>query len=70
MGRAEPADAPPGERFCLPSAAPVRIFAAVLTAAEVRKLLKLEPLPSEGGLFAEAYRSAHCLPQEALPKGF
>jgi len=54
----------------LPSAAPVRIFAAVLTAAEVRKLLKLEPLPSEGGLFAEAYRSTHRLPKEALPKGF
>jgi len=52
----------------LPSRAVVRIFAAVPTADEVRKLLKLEPLPGEGGLFAEAYRSAHRLPKEALPK--
>jgi len=52
----------------LPSGAVVRIFAAVLTADEVRKLLKLEPLAGEGGLFAEAYRSALRLPKEALPK--
>ena len=52
----------------MPSGAVVRIFAAVPTADEVRKLLKLEPLPEEGGLFAEAYRSAHRLPKEALPK--
>jgi len=52
----------------LPSGAVVRIFAAVLTADEVRKLLKLEALAGEGGLFAEAYRSALRLPKEALPK--
>jgi len=39
----------------------------MLTAEQVRKLLKLEPLPGEGGLFAEVYRSAHRLPKEALP---
>ena len=40
----------------------------MLTAKEVRKLLKLEPLAGEGGLFAEVYRSPHRVPQEALPK--
>ena len=52
----------------MPSRAVVRIFAAMLTADDVRNLLKLEPLAAEGGLFKEAYRSAHCLPQEALPR--
>lgn len=52
----------------MPSGAGVRIFAAVLTADAVRKLLKLEPLPGEGGLYAEAYRSAQRLPKELLPK--
>ena len=52
----------------MPSGAGVRIFAAVLTAGEVRKLLKLEPLPGEGGLFAETYRSVQRLPKEPLPK--
>jgi uncharacterized protein len=54
----------------LPSRTLIRIFAAVLTAEEVRKLLKLEPLSREGGLFAEVYRSAHRLPKEALSKCF
>lgn len=58
----------PDARFFLPSGALVRIFATVLTAEQVRKLLKLEPLAGEGGFFAEAYRSAHQLPKEALPK--
>jgi len=40
----------------------------VLTAEQVRKLLKLEPLGVEGGLFAEVYRSAQRLPPDALSK--
>lgn len=52
----------------MPSVAAIRIFTAVLTAEEVRRLLKLEPLAGEGGLFAEAYRSAHALPKEVLSK--
>ncbi|HXX02644.1 MAG TPA: cupin domain-containing protein [Candidatus Acidoferrales bacterium] len=38
----------------------------MLTAKEVCKLLKLEPLVAEGGFFAETYRSAHRLPKGAL----
>ena len=57
-----------GEMFCLPSGAGVRIFASMLTADQVRKLLKLEPLANEGGLYAEVYRSAHRLPKEALSR--
>lgn len=52
----------------MPSSGGTRIFAAVLTAEEVRKLLKLEPLSGEGGLFAEVFRSALRLPREALSK--
>jgi len=39
----------------------------VLTAEEVKKMLKLEPLGVEGGLFAEVYRSTHQLGKEILP---
>ena len=46
----------------------VRILQRMLTAEEVRRLMKLEPLAAEGGLFREAYRSAHRLPREALSK--
>ncbi|HTR47066.1 MAG TPA: cupin domain-containing protein [Verrucomicrobiae bacterium] len=52
----------------MPSGAGVRIFASMLTADQVRKLLKLEPLANEGGLYAEVYRSAHRLPKEALSR--
>jgi uncharacterized protein len=37
-----------------------------LTAQQVVDLLKLEPLPGEGGLFAEMYRSPHRLAKGAL----
>ena len=33
-----------------------------LTPAEIRELLRLEPLPSEGGYFARTYESSHHLP--------
>lgn len=41
-----------------------------LTAAEICKTLGLEPHPIEGGHFAQAYRSAHFVPKEALPPGY
>jgi predicted cupin superfamily sugar epimerase len=56
----------------LPSPSPIRIFDAMptdpaLTAEQLRELLKLQPLPVEGGYFAEAYRSKDVVPKEALP---
>jgi len=30
---------------------------AMLSVSQIKELLKLEPLPLEGGFFAEAYRS-------------
>jgi predicted cupin superfamily sugar epimerase len=39
----------------------------MLTADEIKRLLKLEPLESEGGFFAESYRSRQQLPAGALP---
>ncbi len=55
----------------MPSGAQVRIFAPgqrrVLTAKQIQELLKLEPLPVEGGFFAEAYKSAYKLSNGALP---
>ena len=42
----------------------------MLTVQQIMDLLKLEPLPTEGGFFAEVYRSAHTLPQSALPAGY
>jgi uncharacterized protein len=44
----------------------IRIFRAVLTADDVCRLLKLEPLDVEGGLCAEVYRSTYRLPKQAL----
>lgn len=38
-----------------------------LTADQVKRLLHLEPLPGEGGFYAETYRSGHLLPPSALP---
>jgi len=52
--------------FFLPSRFVIRIFSSVLTAEQVRRLLKLEPLGVEGGLFAEVYRSTQRLPRNAL----
>lgn len=42
----------------------------VLTVAQIKDLLKLQPLPSEGGFFAEVYRSTCKLPSSALPPGY
>jgi predicted cupin superfamily sugar epimerase len=39
-----------------------------LTAAQVIAALDLKPLPREGGLFRETYRSAELLPAAALPR--
>jgi predicted cupin superfamily sugar epimerase len=59
-------------RFRLPSPPLIRIFDAMpadpaLTAEQLRELLKMQPLPVEGGYFAEAYRSKDAVPKEALP---
>src|SRR5579872_4746743 len=43
---------------------------AMLTADQIRDLLKLRPLPIEGGYFAESYRSAQSIPQSALPSDY
>jgi predicted cupin superfamily sugar epimerase len=40
------------------------------TAKQIRELLKLRPLPFEGGYFAETYRSRLALPQQSLPPGY
>jgi hypothetical protein len=42
----------------------------VLTAPQIKDLLKLQPLPFEGGFFAEVYRSTCKLPSSALPPGY
>lgn len=42
----------------------------MLSADEIRKRLKLQPHPAEGGYFAETYRSEHLLEPEALPAGY
>ena len=42
----------------------------MLTVQQIKDLLKLQPLPSEGGFFAEVYRSTHKLASNALPSGY
>lgn len=42
----------------------------MLTVEQIKSLLQLEPLPSEGGFYAQTYRSAHNLPQSSLPSGY
>ncbi len=42
----------------------------MLTADEIRKHLKLQPHPAEGGYFVETYRAEHWLAQDALPAGY
>src|SRR5215475_11147777 len=42
----------------------------MLTAEEIRKLLKLQPHPAEGGYFVETYRAQHLLAPEVLPPGY
>jgi uncharacterized protein len=39
------------------------------SAKEIQELLKLQPLPVEGGYFAETYRSKFTLSQRSLPFG-
>lgn len=38
-----------------------------MTADDIRAILGLEPLPNEGGFFAETYRATRRIPDEALP---
>jgi predicted cupin superfamily sugar epimerase len=42
----------------------------MLTADQIKDFLKLRPLPVEGGLFAEAYRSEHKLRVDAMPSSY
>lgn len=41
-----------------------------MNAEEIKRILKLEPLPGEGGFFAEVFRSEHRLGVESLPRGY
>jgi uncharacterized protein len=41
-----------------------------MTADDVIRVLGLEPLPIEGGFFAETYRAAATIPPGALPAGY
>lgn len=43
---------------------------SMITAEDIKKLLRLEPLPNEGGYFAETYRSPQPLAKESLPAGY
>ncbi|MFZ0523754.1 MAG: cupin domain-containing protein [Candidatus Acidiferrales bacterium] len=38
----------------------------MLTAEQIREILKMQPHPIEGGYFAETYRSAGAVPRSAL----
>ncbi len=42
----------------------------MLTVEQIKSLLRLEPLPNEGGFYAETYRSATALPKDSLPAGY
>lgn len=42
----------------------------MLSIEQIKSLLKLAPLPNEGGFYAETYRSSHQLRQGALPSGY
>jgi predicted cupin superfamily sugar epimerase len=42
----------------------------MLTAEQIRDLFKMQPLPVEGGYFAETYRSPLTLPKQALPPSY
>jgi uncharacterized protein len=62
----------------LPYLALVRIFEApsggivgsMLTAKQIQELLKLRPLPVEGGYFVESFRSKFTLAQPSLPPSY
>src|ERR1041384_1819064 len=42
----------------------------MITADEIRRVLKLQPHPAEGGYFVETYRSGHLFTPESLPDGY
>jgi len=42
----------------------------MLTADEIRKRLKLQPHPAEGGYFVETFRAEHFLAADALHAGY
>ncbi|MGH9638677.1 MAG: cupin domain-containing protein [Candidatus Acidiferrales bacterium] len=42
----------------------------MLTIERIKTLLGLEPLPNEGGFYAQTYRSAHVLPKNSLPASY
>jgi len=42
----------------------------MLTADQIRAILKLEPLSTEGGYFAETYQSALRIPKASLPASY
>ncbi len=42
----------------------------MLTAAQIRELLKMQAHPAEGGYFAETYKSGLILPRGVLPSSF
>lgn len=44
--------------------------ALMLTAEKIRELLKMQPLPTEGGYFAETYRSDASLSADALQHAY
>jgi predicted cupin superfamily sugar epimerase len=42
----------------------------MLTIEQIKNLLRLEPLPGEGGFYTQTYRSSHVLAKGALPPGY
>ncbi|MGC2417409.1 MAG: cupin domain-containing protein [Candidatus Acidiferrales bacterium] len=54
----------------MPSPSLVRIFNAMLTPEQIRDLLKMKPLPVEGGYFAETYRAKDAVAASALPGSY
>ncbi|MGH9686433.1 MAG: cupin domain-containing protein [Candidatus Acidiferrales bacterium] len=42
----------------------------MLTIEQIKNLLKLELLPSEGGFYAQTYRSSQMVRRDALPAGY
>lgn len=42
----------------------------MLTAEQLIEILGLQPLPTEGGLFRETYRSSETIPRNALPERY
>jgi uncharacterized protein len=42
----------------------------MLTIEQIKTLLRLEPLPNEGGFYTQTYRSSHTLSEGSLPPGY